>query len=237
MTLNQIAEDIAYKLGDQFNHTLQESIKHTLIIYRSKFIRDDISKNGINANTYYQSAVLEFEKVNKLSDVGANISCLASFCSSAKEDKEFIILKSKKQIPAFIKLKSAGDSPFKFLGSVDRLKRFKYATPDTLEYLTYLPYQKGEIYYYIGDNYVYLLNTSEICNALIEGIFDNPREVFALCNGDTFADDSEFPISNDLLFYIVNNIVTKEYPLIYKDDGGEINLQNDLRNDKGKSNV
>ena len=31
MTLNQIAEDIAYKLGDQFNHTLNESIKHTLI--------------------------------------------------------------------------------------------------------------------------------------------------------------------------------------------------------------
>ena len=237
MTLNQIAEDIAYKLGDQFNHTLKESIKHTLIIYRSKFIRDDISKNGINANTYYQSVVLEFEKVNKLSDVGADVSCLASICSYAKEDKKFIILKSKKQIPAFIKLKSAGNSPFKFLGSVDRLKRFKYATPDTLEYITYLPYQKNEIYYYISDNYVYLLNSTEICNTLIEGIFDNPREAYPLCEGNNFKDDNEFPISNDLLFYIVNNIVTREYPLINKDDGDEINLQSDTGNDKSKSNV
>ena len=79
MTLNQIAEDIAYKLGDQFNHTLNESIKHTLIYYRSKFIRDDIEKNGININTYYQTIVLNLEKVNKLEDVGADIACLTSF--------------------------------------------------------------------------------------------------------------------------------------------------------------
>ena len=31
MTLNQIAEDGAYKLGDQFNATLRESIKHTIL--------------------------------------------------------------------------------------------------------------------------------------------------------------------------------------------------------------
>ena len=40
-----------------------------------------------------------------------------------------------------------------------------------------------------------------------------------------FKDDNEFPISNDLLFYIVNNIVTKEYPLINKPDGEEIGIQ------------
>ena len=40
-----------------------------------------------------------------------------------------------------------------------------------------------------------------------------------------FKDDNEFPISNDLLFYIVNNIVTKEYPLINKTDGEEIGIQ------------
>ena len=88
MTLNQIAEDIAYKLGDQFNHTLNESIKHTLIYYRSKFIRDDIEKNGININTYYQTIVLNLEKVNKLEDIGADIACLTSFCATAKNNKK-----------------------------------------------------------------------------------------------------------------------------------------------------
>ena len=32
-TLNAIAENIAYQLGDQFNMTLRESIKDTIIIY------------------------------------------------------------------------------------------------------------------------------------------------------------------------------------------------------------
>lgn len=225
MTLNQIAEDIAYKLGDQFNHTLNESIKHTLIYYRSKFIRDDIEKNGININTYYQTIVLNLEKVNKLEDVGADVACLASFCDTAKNNKKYIILKSKEKLPNFVKLKSINNSPFKYIGSIDRLKRFKYSSPDTLEFLQHLPYQNNEIYYYISNNYVYLLNTIEICNFLIEGIFDNPREAYKLCEEGKFKDDNEFPISNDLLFYIVNNIVTKEYPLINKPDGEEIGIQ------------
>lgn len=225
MTLNQIAEDIAYKLGDQFNHTLNESIKHTLIYYRSKFIRDDIEKNGININTYYQTIVLNLEPVNILEDVGADIACLATFCNSAKNNKKYTILKSKEKVPNFIKLKSINNNPFKYIGSVDRLKRFRYGSPETLEFLQHLPYQNNEIYYYISNNYVYLLNTLKICNFLIEGIFDNPREAFNLCQGTTFKDDNEFPISNDLLFYIVNNIVTKEYPLINKPDGEEISIQ------------
>ena len=232
MTLNAIAEDIAFKLGDQFNHTLNESIKHTLIYYRSKFIRDDIEKNGDNINSYYQTVVLSFDKVNQLSDTGADLLCLVNICRGAKEASKYTVLKSKERMPSFIKLKSRGNSPFKFIGSVDRMERFKYATPDTLEYLKELPYQKGKIYYYISNNSVYLLETTEICNLLIEGIFDDPREAFKLCEGERFRDDSEFPISNDLLFYIVNGIVSKEYPLINKADGEEINLQNTNSNDK-----
>ena len=62
MKLNAIAEDVAYKLGDQFNMTLKESIKHTIVYYRSKFMRDDIDRNGTNVNSYYQkkTAVLIF---------------------------------------------------------------------------------------------------------------------------------------------------------------------------------
>lgn len=233
MELNKIAEDIAFKLGDQFNTTLKESIKHTLVYYRSKFIRDDIERNGLNSVTpYYQTIVLNFEEVNKLEDVGADIQCLANICASAKNNKKYLVLKSKEKLPNLVNLKSTGDFAFKYIGSVDRLKRFKYGTPDTLEYAKYLPYQKEEIYYYISNNYVYLLNTTEICNLLIEGIFDNPREAFPLCQGETFKDDNDFPISNNLLYFITNGIVTREYPLINKADGEEVNLQKDKDDDK-----
>lgn len=234
MTLNSIAEDIAYKLGDQFNSTLKESIKHTLIIYRSKFMRDDIDRNGTNVNSYYQSIVLDFEKVNIFDDLDADVSCLATMCTDAKEEEKYYLLKSKKKIPAFIRLKSNAQSPFRFIGSLTRRTRFKSATPETLDLMNLLPYREQTIYYYISNNYLYLLNTSEICEALIEGIFDDPREAFALCKGELFKDDSEFPISNDLLYFIIDGIITRSYPLRNKEDGEQINLQS---NDKNSNTV
>lgn len=237
MKLNAIAEDVAYKLGDQFNMTLKESIKHTIVYYRSKFMRDDIDRNGTNVNSYYQTVVLDFERVNIFDDLDADLACLATMCDEAKENDKYYVLKSKQKLPSFIRLKSNAQSPFRFIGSLTRRTRFKPATPETMPLMELLPYRQASIYYYISNNYLYLLNTSELCEALIEGIFDDPREAFELCQGESFRDDSEFPMSNDLLFYIVDGIVGRSYPLRNKDDGEQTNLQNGTINDKNPSAI
>jgi len=59
MKLNQIAENIAYKLGGQFNQTLKESIKDTLIVYRAKYIRDDLARNSISYHDFVQIFTLK----------------------------------------------------------------------------------------------------------------------------------------------------------------------------------
>ena len=41
-TLNSIAENIAFSLGQQFNDTLMESIKDSIIDYRALLIRQDL---------------------------------------------------------------------------------------------------------------------------------------------------------------------------------------------------
>lgn len=236
MTLNAIAEDIAYKLGDQFNMTLRESIKHTLIYYRAKFIRDDVSRNNELATDYFQHVILKMKKVNKLEDVGADIACLTNGvnCEVSINDIKYTILKSVQKLPKSVRLKGFGKVPYKYIGSVDRMTRFHYTEPSDLELKLLLPYRnKSFIYFSIADNSLYLLNSLEICNVLIEGIFVDPREVYKLCDNDSFIDDKEFPIAEDLLMYIVNNIVTKEYPL-KRADGEVINIQKD---DKDKNNV
>lgn len=236
MTLNAIAEDIAYKLGDQFNYTLRESIKHTLIYYRAKFIRDDIDRNNVLATDYFQTVVLKMSKINKLEDVRADINCITNGanCAMVINDIKYDLLKSTVTLPKSVRLKGFGKIPYKFIGSVDRLTRFQHSEPSDLELKLLLPYRNNKtIYFSIADNYLYLLNSLEICNVLIEGIFVDPREVYRLCDNNNFIDDNEFPIAEDLLMYIVNNIVTKEYPL-QRPDGEVINLQKD---DQDKNNV
>lgn len=230
MTLNAIAEDIAYKLGDQFNSTLRESIKHTLIYYRAKFIRDDINRNNILSTDYFQTVVLKMHKVNKLEDVGADIACITNGadCVSIINNVKYDILKSTTTLPKSIRLKGFGKVPYKYIGSVDRLTRFQHTEPSDLELKMHLPYRNNKVIYFsIADNYLYLLNSLTICNVLIEGIFVDPREIFKLCDNGVFTDDNEFPIAEDLLMYIVNNIVTKEYPLQRPTDGEVINIQKD----------
>lgn len=229
MTLNQIAEDIAFKLGDQFNTTLKESIKHTIIIYRAKYIKDELSKGNAMANDFFQSFILEMQQVNKLEDVGASISCITSGtnCAVVINNKRFQILKSKQQIPETIRLKGYGKTPYRFIGSADRLTRFLYSDPTELEFKLAVPYQNPRIpYFFIVNNYLYLLNTLKVCNVLIEGIFANPREVSNACGEGKFADDKTFPIPADMLLSITTNIVSNNYP-IRGEDGETVNIQKD----------
>ena len=235
MTLNQIAEDGAYKLGDQFNNTLRESIKHTVIYFRAKYIRDDVSRNGSPSPELYQPAILEMQEVNKLEDVGASIDCITEggVCYNVINNIKYKILKSKKPLPKSVRLKGTGFVGYKFVGSVDRSVRFHYSEPADLKFKQALPYRKFDvIYFFIADNYLYLLNSLEICNVLIDGIFENPRDVYRLCEDDTFIDDKEFPLPNDMLVSIMDNIV-KSYPTKAQ-DGQVINIQ---RDDKDQSNV
>lgn len=236
MKLNAIAEDIAYKLGDQFNMTLRESIKHTLIYYRAKYIRDDSSRTNSLATDYFQTAIMEMKQVNKLEDVGANLRCITQgdTCYAVINDKKYQILKSTTPVPKSVRLKGFGHVPYKFIGSVDRFTRFYYSEPVDLESKMLLPYRKQtDIYFFIANNYLYLLNSLKICNVLIEGVFVDPREVYKLCNEERFVDDNEFPIAEDLLMSIVDNIVTRSYPLV-RTDGEVINIQKD---DKDKNDV
>jgi hypothetical protein len=226
-TLNTIAEDIAYKLGDQFNNTLKESIKHTITFYRAKLIRDEVDRNGITTTSYYQPILIEFEKVNIFEDLGANLSCLAPLCDDATKDEKYYVLKSKKKIPKTMNLKAGSISNFKFFGSIDRRVAFRYGEPQSIPYLIDQPYQKSKVFYFMVNDFVYLLNTEEVCEALADAIFDDPRQAFDLCKSDVFIDDNEYPISQHLLYFITKGIVNGDYPLQNKADGEEINLKSD----------
>lgn len=236
MTLNQIAEDIAYKLGDQFNNTLKESIKHTVIFYRSKYLRDDDARNGSTSPHLFQSVVMQMEEVNKLEDVGASISCITEggVCMAVIDNKKYRILKSKKKLPIPVRLKGYGTTHYRFIGSVDRSTRFSYSEPIDLKYKLALPYQNSAtIFFFIANNDLYLLNNLDICDVLLDAVYENPRDAYEACDEDGVADDKYFPLPLDMLVSITDGIVTKTYPLRGA-DGQTVNIQKD---DKDKDNV
>lgn len=237
MKLQEISEDIAYKLGDQFNTTLQESIKQTLIIYRAKYIRDDIERNGVISDIHFsQTFTVDLEEVNLLTEFQADMDCITAICDNSAELPEYTLLRSVQKIPKPVRLKNASGDSFQFVGTIDGMKRFKYTSLDRYVFIRELPYQDKTIYYTFINERLYILNnlncsdimnTLALCNALLRGIFENPRDIYTFCSSTTFIDDNEFPIALDMLMSLKQSIVRGEYPLIPVKDGEQVNIKPD----------
>lgn len=236
MTLNSIAENIAYKLGDQFNHTLRESIKMTVLDYRAKYIRDDLERNPLSEMHFIQVGNIEFERVNILLEFGANYSALESICPSALDQDKFYILKSKKEVPMPVRVKSNSREGLLYLGRTDGSRSFRFTTLDKYPYIQHLAYTSRIIYYTIINRYIYILNnlnacdindSLHLCNAMLRDIFEDPTEFYNACeNQDTFIHDMPFPISRDMLMSMSNAILKGEFPMKPK-DGETVNIASD----------
>lgn len=235
-TLNQIAENFAFKLGDQFNTTLQESIKLTILYYRAKFIRDDLDRNFSSDIHFKQSGIVQFKEVDLLKEFGADWSTISAICDDVIEQDKYKVLKSINKVPVPVRTKSSGNSLYSYIGGADGRKRFVYVRLDTFYFIKQIAYNSKVIYYTVINNHIYILNNLDECdineslgisNVHISDVFENPSDFYNVCiNGDNFADDEEFPIGLDMLLQIENGILRGSYPLIPK-DGQTVNIKPD----------
>jgi len=210
MTLNEIAENIAYGLGEQFNDTLKESLKHSIIVYRAKLIKDDLSRNFMSYVDYLQSFNVALTKVNKI-----------DACSTCK------ILRTTEKVAKPLKVKVLGKTSFKYVGTVDFNTPFVYAHFEEFPFLNHLQYQHQVIYYTWENGYIYILNNLRLCSIRVQAVFADPRDINMSCeeSKDMFKDDRDFPISEDLLVTIRKGIISGDFQLIK--DGKEVELRND----------
>ena len=213
ITLNKIAEEVAYELGEQFNMVLRELIKSKVIDYRALFIRQDLVKNGNNVLDYYQTYCLKLIEQDGIK-CGFNI--------------DRIVLVTETTIPKSLRIKGNGRVPFRYIGATSKTKPFIYTTVEEFEYLQFLPYQDKLIYYTYVNSKIAVLNTLKPCDILIEDIVADPRDIKD-CNKDLIApDDVEFPIPQDMLVSIKKSIKQDIMPQLAK-DGETVNIDTDVR--------
>jgi len=213
ITLNKIAEEVAYELGEQFNMVLRELIKSKVIDYRALFIRQDLVKNGNNVLDYYQTYCLKLIEQDGIK-CGFNI--------------DRIVLVTETTIPKSLRIKGNGRVPFRYIGATSKTKPFIYTTVEEFEYLQFLPYQNKLIYYTYVNSKIAVLNTLKPCDILIEDIVADPRDIKD-CNKDLIApDDVEFPIPQDMLVSIKKSIKQDIMPQLAK-DGETVNIDTDVR--------
>jgi hypothetical protein len=243
-TLNAIAENIAYQLGEQFNMTLRESIKDTLIIYRSKMLRDSDNRNFDDMALFAQNLSVPLLVVDLYEElgIGAAKQALSFLNININNINTYKIIRTKEKVPVPYRSKLSHREPFRYVGSFDGGAFFHYTTLATFKYDVILPNRTNVIFYVYLNGYIYIinnLNTCDITNSLdlkelfLSSIFDNPRSAYKICDDPSVAiDDRLFPMSGDLLATIYNMVKKGEFMPGYIKDGQAVNIKPDKTDDK-----
>lgn len=200
MTANQFASYVAHALGDQRNYELRQRLVFNLMFYRAKLIRQDVERNKISP-LLLQTLKVELESVSSVEDT--------VFTS---EDK---VLRSKDILPTPVRLK--GNSPFYSVSSLDKNKKKVLFSHVDLEQLPYLELEKyaATLPRYAYREYLYCPTKTKFRKVEVVSPFANPFAV-AKFNGTILTQDDEFPIPDDMADTIIDNILTKKYPLVSK---------------------
>jgi hypothetical protein len=235
-SINVIAEEIAYELGEQFNYTLRESIKGLLIDYRAKLLREDIDRNFLPISSYGQTIAVKFEPVNILNEFGQEGNCITKSNPGIEDQDKYIIYKSVKPFPNTIRTKTSHINPIHFLGTATGREGLIYTTLEQYYYKREQKYMKNKLFYTKMNNYLYILNnltlddegqfrTGEVCSLIATGVFEDPKEAEKLCDSDVFPDDRPFPIGLDML-PVIKTMIRNHYRIEPK-DGERVNIKPD----------
>lgn len=205
ISINNIAENIAFSIGEQFNDTLKEAIKNSIVDYRALLIKQDLQRNTLSYTDYLQQINIEF--------------ILQDF-----EGRPLLI--SKQKIPRPLKQTTNGRINYNFVGSKDRRTVYTFATMQEFQYMGHLPLQKNTFYYTTLNDKILLLNNLKPCKLVVEEVVANPREIDD-CDSELLPDDLSFNLPTDMIADI-KKIIRREYQAPSK-DGQEVNIDKDDR--------
>lgn len=193
-SLNHIVEDLAFKLGEQFNYTLRESLKYTVDIYREKLLREEDFNNGININDFRQSIIIPLIPY--------------------ETDLNYETLITKDDVPKPIRFKTRGRNRFSFVGNKLGNKAFTQTTLIEYDFIKNLKFQTDTVYYAIENNKFIIIDNNKFCSVRVDGIFANPRILQNICeNVEEVDDNAPYPISGDLLAIITSGVLNGTFPI------------------------
>lgn len=217
-TLNMIADDIAYKLGNPFDATFKESIKRTVKHWRVTLIRQDMLKNKRIFEDYLSSATFELKRIDLVKELGIEICC-GLISPELDTESEYIAYKVLGNVPKVIRNRVHTKDGFSFVGNTIRTERFLFTQLHNLKRSKLLPLSGDRTFYvHINNNYYVIpSNGNSFCDITFEGVLENPEDYCTDCE-DSFPDDREFKIPSDMLTIIKDSIIRGAYPLMNVDD-------------------
>jgi len=202
-SLNEIAENLAFKLGDQFNMTFRESIKFTVSIYREKLIREEDFNSGLNLNDFSQNLRVPLKDWQH------------PLCGRGKITEE--------EVPLSVRFKNRGRVNYLYVGDTTFGHAFTQTTFAEFPFVSKIKHNIGVKYYVVEDGKFIILGDYKLCELGIIGVFAEPQNAIQFCdNVEVVLDDNPYPISGDMLARIEQGILSGAFPIRMTGEDGVV---------------
>lgn len=212
MTLPAIAEQLAERVGRQFDVPFKEQLKDLAVIYRSRFLSNSLSKNPSLKKYYSQSIIADLEEVNPDEcDELDGIDCNN-------------ILRTVEQIPESLRI---GPNPYDYVGSPGGMQPFGWTTFSSERFYIHNKYTKALPRYTKLNGRIYVFNEKNLEKLRIEDVFDDPRKLatFSCSNVENipcYSDTTDFIADNAVAQLIIEEILVKALRFNPQDEKIEI---------------
>lgn len=216
VSLNDLVQLLAARVGEPWNTDLQEQMKLVLNYKRASFFKRLLDQHPEQRRYFIKDFGVDLVEVDK-AECPVSTDCY--------------VKKTRLPIPLPIR----GEQLFDFVGSADKSQAYGYATPSQFStYVKYNPHTNQRPKYYYSNGYIYIMSKSgNEQNINITGIFPDPRQLHDFqCNGtDCYSDDDQYDIPYDLINDMIRDTLQTElrnvFPQNMKQPKEESNLNDE----------
>jgi len=213
ITLNQLASSTASLLKEPFNHELKERLIDSYKQYIALRIRHSVERHGIDEllklNYVEEIQVLD----NDDDEVQAFFDIYDTYTEEEIEEFKFL---TRNRV--FEPVRIQNESPFTFVGTVDRSISFPYRSRSHNKFSHSL-FSTGDQVSYCMDNGRILLQCHDIDKLIlvpeieIEAIFYESEKVVTLFDNEDGLDRA-IPLPHDVITGITHEMLQKEFGII-----------------------
>lgn len=203
ISLNELVQMLADRVGQPFNVPLQEELKVIFNYKRADWVQKVVDKHPEQRKFYLKDISVELESVDR---------------ANCPIEVECTVLRTTKKIPEPVR---TSETLFDYVGDPDKFDAYGYSTPEQVYWLKYNKYTSDRPRYFYVNGYVYIYNEIDLDSINIRGLWPDQRQLntFKCADVPCYTDDDQWDIPDDIINTMVQDILKNELRLIAPEMG------------------
>ncbi len=210
VSLNDIVQMLADRVGQPFNVPLQEELKLIVNYKRADWIQKIVDKHPEQRKYFLKDFSIELERVDR---------------AECPVDLDCTVLRTTAKIPLPVR---TSYGLFDYVGDPDKLDSYTYTTPEQLIWILKYgsKYTKDRPKYFYVNGYLYIYNENSLEFLNVRGLWPDQKQLnqFKCADVPCYTDDDQYDIPDDILNTMIQDILKNELKLLLAKEAGEVTV-------------